>query len=202
MYEKTIQQLAERAPEVDFPSRNFRITGRAVPVPGGEIDLLAVDDSGTEWIIELKRDRLQPASVRQVLRYRDCLHAWDPQRDLSPMVAGPSATAATRAFAAHSGVEVFVFEMEALQAKARALGISDRAARPRRSGTPVRVSVPRGPAKARPVESTVAADGMGRIDMARVDGSWVQVKELRDRDRLQVSLAWFRHGLDAWKWGG
>ena len=300
MYEKTIQQLAERAPNLVFPERGFRITGRAVPVDGGEVDLLAVDPQGQEWVIELKRDRLQPGCVRQVLGYRDRLQSWYPDRALRPMVAGPATSDATSAEARRHGVEVFLFDMTALQALAQRLGISDRAARPRRGGTPARPSEPRGPARARaadpaveahlrmldvafPPGSVVAdagsevllaywraacpnapaylqdlvasvcqevlsatsglalsnrakhwttirwpdgrlaaavnadaarvkfdfwlpddlasafvADGMGRVDMARVDGSWVQVKDLRSPERARAAVAWFERGLAAW----
>lgn len=157
MYEKTIQELAERLPDVVFPGLGLRITGRQVPVPGGAADLMGVDPGGTEWVIELKRDTLRPGDVDQVLRYLHYLRQQRPRARLCAMLAGPDCGSSASARARELGVLIHIFDDAALQDAAAGLQINDLGARPRRNGSPTRPSRPRGSGATRQVNHERAA---------------------------------------------
>lgn len=145
MYEKTIQELAERRPDVVFPGCGFRVVGRQVVVTGGAADLLLEDANGTLWIVELKRDRLQPAHVAQVQRYATEIRGRFSDRTVCLMLAGPAVGPGVATQAAAAGVHLHRLDMDRLRLLALEFGLTDGSARPRMSGSPVRPSKPRGP---------------------------------------------------------
>lgn len=170
MYEKTIQELAEREPDRVFPGLGLRVVGRQVVVEGGSADLLMEDRDGHLLVVELKRDRLQPAHVGQVLRYGEEIRRRHPDRQVDLLLAGPNVGVQTRAAAAEAGVLLYVLDMEELSRLADEHKVRDGAARPRRTGTVQRPSLPRGPGAKR-LPNSQRARHQQELDKAFPPGS-------------------------------
>lgn len=149
MYEKTIQELAEREPRQVFPGRGFTVVGRQVPVTGGIIDLLMEDANGLLWVVELKRDRLTAKDVGQVHRYGPEIRKRYPGRGVALLLAGPEASKRTLMAATALRVDIHMLDMARLADLAARHGVVDGLARPVRRGTPQRPSRPRGPGSTR-----------------------------------------------------
>lgn len=170
MYEKTIQELAEREPDVVFPGMGLRVVGRQVVVEAGAADLLMEDRDRRYWVVELKRDRLQPAHVNQVVRYGEEIRRRHPDRQVVLLLAGPGVGLRTTAAAAAAGVLLHVFDMDVLSRLADVHQVRDGAARPRRAGTVQRPSQPRGPGAKR-LPNELRARHQQELDAAFPPGS-------------------------------
>ncbi|MDX9721488.1 MAG: endonuclease NucS [Myxococcota bacterium] len=69
-YEKRLEEILQQDCSIVSEPRKWLVIGRQVPTDhGGFIDLLALDESGTVIILELKRDRTDREVVSQVLDY-------------------------------------------------------------------------------------------------------------------------------------
>jgi hypothetical protein len=58
----------------------LKIIGRQVPTRSGPLDLLAIDQAGDLYVIELKRDRLPREALSQAIDYASDVRSWSPER--------------------------------------------------------------------------------------------------------------------------
>jgi hypothetical protein len=150
MYESSIQALAERHPEWLFPTFALRLLNRQMALTGGYLDVLYEDAEGTWWVTELKRGRLAPADVRQVLRYWVEVKALNPSRSVHSMLVGLEASDGAKRLAHDHGVHVELISNAHLHDCILRAGIDDADARPRSNKlTAARPSQTRGPGLAR-----------------------------------------------------
>ena len=69
-YERRLEEVLQSDCSIVSEPRKWLVVGRQVPTDhGGYIDLLALDESGTVIVLELKRDRTDREAVSQVLDY-------------------------------------------------------------------------------------------------------------------------------------
>lgn len=125
----------------------FTIVGNGTPLPSGYLDLLALDDAGTTWVIELKRTNLGKLAVDQALRYLVDLRLQNSGVVYRAMVAGPGCSHKVKQYAQSRGVSVHLFDMDAMEKLAAELNVRDLEAAPKRKGTARRRSETRGPGK-------------------------------------------------------
>lgn len=91
MLEKTISEIIARYPNEVWPDLNLTFVARECRLKGGNLfDLRFRDRDGTNWIVELKRDRVTPSAVLQLVRYLKQLRASERSTSFRGMVVAPA----------------------------------------------------------------------------------------------------------------
>lgn len=63
--------------DIGLLNDEFLLVGRQVPLQGGEMDLLAIDEDANLVVVELKRDKTPRDVVAQILDYASCVQNFD-----------------------------------------------------------------------------------------------------------------------------
>jgi hypothetical protein len=141
MHEQTIEELICRATADCLGDLALRVVDRQVQLLGRErrADLVCEAPDGQRFVVELKRDKLLPRDVDQVLAYATALTEEEPGSTYQPMLMGLQLPVQTRRYAEQRGVAVHLLDLAVLHAVAARLGVKD--AMPAGPGDPHRTTL-------------------------------------------------------------
>lgn len=112
-YERRLEEVIQADCSIVSEPRKWLVIGRQVPTDhGGYIDLLAMDETGTVIVLELKRDKSDREVVSQVLDYASWVQDLEYEDIASVFAAyqgkwqGGTTTSLQDAFKAFFGVEI------------------------------------------------------------------------------------------------
>jgi hypothetical protein len=148
MLEKTMSEIITRFPSEVWPDLDLTFVERESRLKGGNIlDLHFRDRDGTHWIVELKRDRVTPSAVLQLVGYLEQLRTREPSISFRGMVVAPSITAKGRNEASLRDIICRTVDEQSLRRIAKSNGLPldhESRHRPKLAGTPrVRSRVPK-----------------------------------------------------------
>ena len=168
MLEKTIEEILKRYPNEVWPDLHLTYVESQRRLPNGKIlDLCFRDDKDNHWVVELKRSRVTPATIRQLAGYIDELRELERETTFQGMAVAPRISESAKREALREGFYCRQINENRLEEIARRQGLPvahESGHRPLKSGTNQVVSRPL-PSKSRPptdpdvVEQLRALDG-------------------------------------------
>lgn len=167
MHEKTVEEIISRYPAEVWPGCDLRLVARQTPLDSGRLDLHMRDQSGDDWILELKRGPFPPSGLLQLAQYVQELRQRSAGRLVHGMAVGTSFSPESERAARHYGLAIRTFDEAALRAIARAHGLPlDRAslARPNTLRGQDQESKPRGPGSRRGATDPARAAALAALD--------------------------------------
>ena len=138
--EETISEIITGYPNEVWPDLKWTIIERERRLSGGSVlDLRFRDRSGTDWIVELKRNRATVAAVTQIVRYLKSLRVAEPTVSFRGMVVAPAISSAGLAEVDRLGIAFRSVDDDLLRGVANFHGLSLEHAsghRPQLAGSP------------------------------------------------------------------